>query len=111
MFSPFIIIGILVVRHAEKPTPTKRRDSLPTGFDLLGFAKQKDGQEIMVRPSLDGQYHLVVTAPPPLRFGPFLPYFFAVAIAIALLVGLCPLELLRHYIASETPSIASAEGV
>src|SRR5205823_6312579 len=52
-----------------------RSNYLPTGFDLLGFAKQKDGQEIMVRPSLDGQYHLVVTAPPPLRFGSFLPYF------------------------------------
>src|SRR3989441_4306612 len=62
-----------------------RSNYLPTGFDLLGFAKQKDGQEIMVRPSLDGQYHLVVTAPPPLGFGSFLPYFFAVAIAIALL--------------------------
>ncbi len=62
-----------------------RSSLLPTGFDLLGFAKQKDGQEIMVRPSLDGRYHLVVTAPPPLRFGSFVPYFFAVAIAIALL--------------------------
>ena len=62
-----------------------RSNYLPTGFDLLGFAKQKNGQEIMVRPSLDGRYHLVVTAPPPLRFGSFLPYFFAVAIAIALL--------------------------
>jgi two-component system sensor histidine kinase CpxA len=59
---------------------------LPTGFDFLGFPKEQNGEDIIVRQSRDGRYHLVVAAPPPLGFGSFIPYFLAVAIAIALLV-------------------------
>jgi len=62
-----------------------RSSMLPTGFDFLGFPKETNGQDIIVRQSPDGRYHLVVSAPPPLGFAPFIPYFIAVAIAIVLL--------------------------
>ena len=62
-----------------------RASMLPTGFDFLGFPREKNGHEIIVRSSLDGRYHLVLVAPPPLGFGWFVPYFLAVASVIGLL--------------------------
>ena len=62
-----------------------RSNMLPTGYDFLGFPKQQNGKDIIIRKSPDGRYRLIVAAPPPLGFRSFLPYFFAVAIAIALL--------------------------
>ncbi len=62
-----------------------RSSVLPTGYDFLGFPKEKNGEDIIVRRSADGRYHLIVAAPPPLVLGSFVPYFLAVATAIALL--------------------------
>ena len=62
-----------------------RSNVLPTGYDFLGFPKEKNGEDIMVRQSADGRYHLIVAAPPPLVLGSFVPYFLAFATAIALL--------------------------
>ncbi len=62
-----------------------RSAMLSTEFDFMGFPKEKNGQIVIVKPSADGRYRLVVVAPPPLRLVRFLPYFLLVVLAIALL--------------------------
>jgi signal transduction histidine kinase len=62
-----------------------RSAMLSTTFNFLGFPKKKNGQVIIVRPSVDGRYRLVLVAPPPLGLGRFIPYFLCVGGAIALL--------------------------
>ena len=60
---------------------------VPTASDLMGFPEAKNGRMIIVKPSDDMKYHLVVDTPPPLQGIRFLPYFVLVALAIAVLGG------------------------
>jgi signal transduction histidine kinase len=72
-------------RGRDLASGVDRSSLLPTGYDFLGFPKERNGEDIIIRHSPDGRYQLVVAAPPPLGFGSFIPYFLAVAVAIVLL--------------------------
>jgi signal transduction histidine kinase len=63
----------------------ERSAMFPTKPGLLGPPKDQDGQIVIVQPSADGRYRLLVVVPPPLGLGRFLPYFLLVAVAIAFL--------------------------
>jgi signal transduction histidine kinase len=58
-------------------------------LNFLGLPKFNNGGVTIARPSPDGKYWLIVTAPPPLRLASFSPYFILILIVtLALAWGL-----------------------
>ena len=56
-------------------------------LNFFGFPeKNAKGQFVIVKPSADGRYRLVVIAPPPMGLSRFVPYFLLLAVAVAVLV-------------------------
>jgi two-component system sensor histidine kinase CpxA len=88
---------------------------IPTGFDLLGFPRQSDGKDIVIRSSSDGRYHLIVAAPPPFNELSFLPYFLAAGLLSALLgwvlsiAVLSPLKQVANAMADRIQTLLTSE--
>jgi two-component system sensor histidine kinase CpxA len=60
-----------------------RSDMLVTRTNFLGLPKEVNGRMVMVKPSHDSSYHLVVAVPRPLGMPSFIPYLLLVAGVIA----------------------------
>jgi signal transduction histidine kinase len=71
--------------------------------EMGGPPRRVNGQMIVARSSSDGQFHLVVIAPPPLPISNLVPYYLLVAAAVAVLCWA-----LAAYIASPLRSLAGA---
>lgn len=61
-----------------------RSDILITRTNFFGLPKEVNGRLVVVRSSPDSRYHLVVSVPPPLGLGRFIPYVLLVTTVIAL---------------------------